>query len=200
MYFYIGDLHFNCVNQYEGRSLEHDKIIKENWNKRVTNGDTVHIVGDIGRIGNNSQNEYLCELISTLKGKKVLILGNHDKIDDYRLRQLFTEIVYYKEVKDNFGANKTVVLCHYPMLIWNGQHKGWIHLYAHTHVTEEDKVYQNSLHNLNKYFEEERLRGRTDCPPAYAFNVGCMLWDYTPVTLKEILERRLENERSESKE
>ena len=55
MNYYISDLHFGCQNKYEGRTLDHDKLIKENWNKTVTNGDTVYILGDIGREGGNKE-------------------------------------------------------------------------------------------------------------------------------------------------
>ena len=190
MNYYISDLHIGCQNKYEGRTLEHDKIIKENWNKTVTNGDTVYILGDIGKEGTNSDNEYLCEIISTLKGKKVLIQGNHEKLKDVRLRQLFTEVIPYKEVNDNVkGINRTVVLCHYPILFWNCQHKGWIHLYGHLHKTDEYKLYTQSLDLVNDYFKDKEKKGYKDCPPAKAFNVGCMLWDYKPVTLREILEK-----------
>ena len=191
MNYYISDLHFGCQNKYEGRTLEHDKLIKENWNKTVTNGDTVYILGDIGKEGGNKEMEYLCEIISTLKGKKVLIQGNHEKLKDIRVKQLFTEIVPYKEVSDNAnGINKMVVLSHYPILFWNGQHKDWIHLYGHVHMTDEWKLYIQSLDNVNDYFKDKEKKGYTDCPPARAFNVGCMLdyMDYTPRTLKEILE------------
>ena len=95
MNYYISDLHFGCQNKYEGRTLDHDKLIKENWNKTVTNGDTVYILGDVGREGGNKEMEYLCEIISTLKGKKVPIQGNHEKLKDIRVKQLFTEIVPY---------------------------------------------------------------------------------------------------------
>ena len=53
MNFYIGDLHLGCQNSFDGRTLEHDKILKENWNSKVTNADTVYILGDIGKEGNN---------------------------------------------------------------------------------------------------------------------------------------------------
>ena len=119
MNYYISDLHLGCYNKYENRTPKHDLIIKENWNNVVTNGDTVYILGDIGK-ESNKDNEYLCEIISTLKGKKILIQGNHEKLKDFRIRQLFTEIAPYKEVCDNInGTNNCVVLCHYPILFWN---------------------------------------------------------------------------------
>lgn len=190
MNYYISDLHLNCQNKYEGRTLEHDKILKENWNKTVTNTDTVYILGYIGREGGNKEIEYLCEVISTLKGHKVLVQGNHEKVKDIRLRQLFTEITPYKEITDNFnGLNHNLVLSHYPIMFWNGQHKSWIHLYGHLHNTDEERLYRECLGRVNEYFAEKGTKGYTDCPPARAYNVGCMIpyIDYTPRTLKEII-------------
>lgn len=188
--YFISDLHFGCQNKYENRTLEHDKLIKENWNRVVHNNDTVYIMGDIGREGGNKDNEYLCETISTLKGNKVLIQGNHEKLKDNRLRQLFVEITPYKEITDNYnGINHNLVLCHYPMMFWNGQHKGWIHLYGHVHMSDEWEVYKRCLNETNDFFKDKTLKGYTDCPPATAYNVGCMLsyMMYQPRTLKEII-------------
>lgn len=190
MNFYISDIHFGCQNKYENRTLEHDKIIKENWNKVVHNNDNVYILGDIGREGSNKDNEYLCEIISTLKGNKHLIQGNHEKLKDNRLRQLFVEVVPYKEIIDNFnGLNHNLVLCHYPIHFWNGQHKNWIHLYGHVHMSEEYDIYKKCLDETNDYFKDKTKKGYTDCPPAVAYNCGAMLpyMDYTPRTLKEII-------------
>lgn len=190
MNYYISDLHFGCQNKHDGRTLNHDKIIKENWNKTITNGDTVYILGDIGREGNNKDNEYLCEIISTLKGKKVLIQGNHEKLKDIRLRQLFNEVCFYKEISDNSkNIQANLVLSHYPILMWNNQHKGWIHLYGHVHHSKEWEIYKNSLKKLNEYFEQRTQDGATDCPQVSSYNVGSMLsyMDYTPQTLETII-------------
>ena len=195
MNYYVSDLHFGCKNKYEGRTLEHDQLIKNNWNKIVTNGDTVYILGDIGKEGSNKDIEYLCEIISTLKGRKVLIQGNHEKLKDIRLRQLFVEVSPYKEVIDNFnGMNNTLVLSHYPILFFNGQHKGWIHLYGHLHQTDEQDVFKHCIDYVNDFFKDKTMKGYSDCPPAKAYNVGVMLpyMDYTPRTLKEILESNRE--------
>ena len=190
MNYYISDLHFGCQNKFENRTLEHDKIIKKNWNAIVNNNDNVYILGDIGKEGGNKDNEYLCEIISTLKGNKHLIQGNHEKLKDNRIRQLFVEIVPYKEIVDNYnGINHNLVLSHYPILMWNNQHKKWIHLYGHVHMSDEWNVYKNSIQYLNNFFRGKALKGYTDCPPAVAYNVGCMLpyMNYTPKTLKEII-------------
>ena len=190
--FYISDLHFGCVSKYDGRTLETDKMIKENWNKVVTNADTVYILGDVGRAGTNKENEYLASFLAALKGKKVLIKGNHDRVEDIRIKQQFTEIYDYKEIVDNFDGNAyKLVLCHYPILMWNGQHKRTIHLYGHVHTSLEDYCFLKALDELNDEFQCQTIMGRTDCPQAKAYNVGVMLpyINYCPRTLKEIIER-----------
>ena len=191
--YYISDLHFGCTNKYENRTLDYDKIIKKNWNSVITNGDTVYILGDIGKFGNNKDNEYICENISTLKGHKILIIGNHDVsgLKDIRVKQLFIEICEYKEIIDNFnGMNHKLVLSHVPQMFWNGQHKGWIHLYGHLHCSNEEKLYKKFLKETNDYFIDREMKGYIDCPQAIAKNVGCMMpyMNYTPKTLKEVLD------------
>lgn len=188
MNYYISDIHFGCQNKFEGRTLEHDQLVKENWNRVVTNADNVYILGDIGKIGNNQDTERLIEIMATLKGRKTLIVGNHDVLKDIRLKQLFVEICDYKEITDNFnGMSHKLVLSHYPILMWNGQHKGVIHLYGHVHMSDEWDVYKHSLEYLNNYFADKTLKGYTDCPEAKAYNVGAVLLDWTPRTLKEII-------------
>ena len=190
MNYYISDIHFGCQNSYDNRTLEHDRVVKENWNRVVTNADNVYILGDIGKIGNNKDTEHLIEIIATLKGRKTLVVGNHDVLKDIRLRQLFEEICDYKEIMDNYnGMNHKLVLSHYPILFWNGQHKGWLHLYGHVHMSDEWKVYEQSLSYVNEYFKDRTMKGYTDCPPVVAYNVGAALqyMDWTPRTLKEIV-------------
>ena len=87
----------------------------------VNNNDTTFILGDIGRCGNNKDNEYLCSVISRLKSKKILVVGNHDEsgLKDYRVKQLFDSVVDYFELTDNYnGINQKLVLSHYPIFSW----------------------------------------------------------------------------------
>ncbi len=177
MNYYISDTHFGYG------TLEHDKIIKENWNNVVTNSDDVYILGDIGKFGGNTNNEHLCGIISTLKGKKHLILGNHDEFKDCRITQLFVEICDYKEIIDNSnGLNQKLVLSHYPIFSWNGAYrttkKQSILLYGHLHNNFDEKLFQKSLHQL-----------RRTLGASYAYNVGAMMpyMGYAPRTLNEIL-------------
>lgn len=191
--FYISDLHLNHKNvTAEGKNFDnrpfqtleemHEKI-KKNWNARITNSDTVYILGDaIWKL-----TDEMIGLFSQLKGKKVLVKGNHDQINDIRYKQLFTEICDYKEVPDNVnGINRMVVLSHFPILMWNGQHRGWIHLYGHVHNSQDEGIYQDALKMLDDFYKE---RDGEYYKPYYAYNVGCMLdyMGYAPRTLTEII-------------
>lgn len=62
-----------------------------------TNGDDVYIAGDVGARGYHNM---FPELLAQLKGRKHLVLGNHDDVSDLRVRQQFVEIVNYKELTD----------------------------------------------------------------------------------------------------
>lgn len=196
MNYYISDLHIGCVNKHDNRTLEDDKRIITNWNNIVHNNDHVYVLGDIARLGSNKDNEYACSIISQLKGVRHLVVGNHDDkgLKDNRVSQLFTEITPYKEITDNFnGMNHNIVLSHYPIFSWNGCYKNTILLYGHTHGNFDDKIYQQSLENLRKEVRdinelEDNVKFKQE---PYAYNVGAMLWDYTPRTLKEIMEANL---------
>ena len=188
MKYYISDLHLFHENaiQFDQRPFKsvqqmHDTILK-NWNDRVMNGDYVYILGDVSMRG---KNEDLIAFVARLKGRKVLIRGNHDDVSDYRYQQLFAEICDYKEIHDSVGKEKYgLVLSHYPIFSWKNMGRGKILLYGHTHVSAEDQFYQQCLKQMKE----------NDCRHVYdkdlrAFNVGCMLpyMDYTPRTLEEIM-------------
>ena len=78
--FFTADSHFGHTNviKFCARPFvsaeEMDEALIENWNARVKGCDTVFVLGDMF---------YRCEnvalILRRLKGKKHLILGNHDR-------------------------------------------------------------------------------------------------------------------------
>ena len=196
MNYYISDMHFfhkNVTkegNNFDNRPFnllaEMHQYMKEKWNSKITNGDTVYILGDIAMRGTN---EELIALVAQLKGRKVLIKGNHDDVSDMRYKNIFEEIYDYKEITDYVDQDAyKLVLSHYPIFMWNGQHRGTIHLYGHTHNTYENEFYQECLRKLNM---EMLMRSEKCYDIARAYNVGCMMpyMNYEPRTLKEILNK-----------
>lgn len=189
MNYYISDLHFlhkNCI-QFDERPFsdieEMQRVMVEKWNRKMTNGDTVYILGDVSMRGKKDD---LIALVATLKGKKILVKGNHDSVEDYRYQQLYDTICDYKEVQDSVDeTNYSLVLCHYPIFSWKNMGRGTILLYGHTHNGKEDDYFQRCIVQMS---ENECVHIYGKMPRAY--NVGCMKpWmNYEPRTLKEILE------------
>lgn len=191
MNYYIGDCHFGHENgirfdfQNCGRKFssieEHDNLIIENINKVVTPQDNLYFVGYISWYSP----EKTAELLEQIKCKNLFaIKGNHDRIlKDGRIKKIFHGIYDIKQIDDN---GRQIVLCHFPIMMFPGQHKGIVHLYAHLHNTKEETDYQEFIHELD---ERIKCRDGFRYKPVRAYNTGCMLWDYKPVTLDEILEK-----------
>lgn len=180
MQLFISDLHFghkNCL-EFDNRPFDdiesHDKYIIDKWNSLVTDNDTVWILGDVSWYSVQKT----LEILKALKGKKCLIVGNHDKklLENSDFRNAFEEITDYKEIYlDN---KKGIVLCHYPIPCYNKHCYGWYHLYGHVHISCECDL-------MNETQQKMRVLG-IKCE---MYNVGCMLdyMAYTPRTLEEIL-------------
>lgn len=191
MNYYIGDIHFGHENgmRYDTNNgsrefssvEEHDDLIIENINKVVTPQDNLYFLGDVSWY----KPDKTAELIEQINCKnRFLIRGNHDSwAKDGRCKKLFQGIYDIKQIEDN---GKQVILCHFPIMMWPCQHRGAIHIYAHLHNTKEENDYQCFLKELN-----ERIASRDGdrYKPIQAYNVGCMLWEYTPVTLNQILNK-----------
>ena len=59
--------------------------------QKVTNGDTVYILGDMAMRGTQ---EDLIAFVSTLKGHKIMVRDNHDDIRDQRYKQLYKGLCF----------------------------------------------------------------------------------------------------------
>jgi len=81
--FALGDLHLagsanKTMSIFGENWKDHDKKIKQNWEKIVGNEDIVLIPGDISWAMTLEEVKSDLEWIGSLPGKKVLIRGNHD--------------------------------------------------------------------------------------------------------------------------
>ena len=176
MNYYISDLHFGHANilRHDNRPFantdEMAKVIVERWNKTVSDQDDVYILGDIFW-RNTPDNQ---ALFRQLKGRKHLIRGNHDKGACSR-DFAWSSIHDYLVVRD---LGRKVILCHYPILFYDGHYHGSVMLYGHVHNSREYAFLLN--------WESELL---SQGIPSQMINVGCMLpyMDYTPRTLDELV-------------
>lgn len=120
---------------------EMNRTIINNYNFIVHKNDTVYILGDIcHRLPVEDAND----LIAELKGRKILIAGNHDKKYDERL---FEGIYDFKAASLH---GKSFVLMHYPMLSWPKSHHGSYQLHGHIHA-RNDYNFQNKMDGIRRY-------------------------------------------------
>lgn len=97
MDFYSADWHIgdNNILTYEHRPFkdldEMEHIIVCNHNNTVSDGDTSYLLGDIGDI----------RVLSKLKGRIVVVCGNHDNYDELREMYPDMEIIRYPIFHNN---------------------------------------------------------------------------------------------------
>ena len=161
MRFYIADCHFghDKVRLLDGRPFasveEMDEAMIVRWNERVRKKkDEVVILGDLCL----GKGEQVNELLHKLNGKKYLVTGNHDRLflrDKKFDPSLLEWVKPYAELKDN---GRKLVLCHYPIICYNGQYHGdsTYMLYGHVHDTPD---YKNVLRFQRDHLPCERARG-----------------------------------------
>lgn len=184
--YYISDLHLGHSNviRFDNRPFENidemETEIIRRWNERVTPQDTVYIIGDFSWKTSNSW----IPVLKQLKGRKVLIRGNHDpKRIDGKLAKMFDDVKDYKEISDN---GRSVCMCHFPILLYNHSHSPNSYmLCGHVHNTKENDWLEKWRSEIRK---NRILVG--DGNHGNIINVGCMMpyMDYTPRTLDELIE------------
>ena len=121
MIFITSDLHFGHDKPfiYGDRGFdtveEHDRALVDNWNRVVSDEDTVYVLGDI--MLKDNENGIRCW--DQLKGQKKVILGNHDSEPRIALLKecVNTEILGYAYLLKYDGMN--IFLSHYPTITRN---------------------------------------------------------------------------------
>lgn len=170
MIYYTADLHLgheNIINMCSRPFSSIDEMnagLIDNWNSVVSDEDTVYILGDLIFRSSISGKPYLRKM----KGKKHLILGNHDHkwIKNITLDEYFESVNYYLEIKDD---DNRISLCHYPMLSWGGASKGSYLVFGHIHNSKDGLAFETLM--------------KMD----HALNAGVEVNCYKPVTLSELI-------------
>jgi len=139
-------------------SREHDEGLIHNWNKKANASTIGFLLGDT--IFGHNADERLLSLFRRLDFKELYVLpGNHQAGYKQLLERVQDNILLpgaseYKKV--HFVPNyleavvngQAIVMCHYPILSFNGMAKGAYHIYAHVHGnlgrSELGRLYQNT--------------------------------------------------------
>lgn len=133
---------------------EHDEKIIQMWLDMTKRGDHIYVLGDF--IMSNQQDSM--KILHRLKSNGChihLIVGNHDKstrkmYNMFESIDLIKNVLFKKSIFPFLDEDFRVIMCHYPMISWEGKPRGSVCCYAHIH--------DNAL-NLDNY-------------PDLRFNVG----------------------------
>jgi len=168
--FFIGCLHFGheWMAKHRGftSSKEHDENIINNWNKTISKNDITFILGDI-----TMETTEFYPYLDELKGRKIVVLGNHDNWKHTR------ELLKYVESVAGMIDYKGYVLTHCPIHpVEISFCRGNIH--AHIH---ENKLLE--VEYLSRYGDP----GSIIEPTLFKYiNVDAQQIGYTPLALEEI--------------
>jgi calcineurin-like phosphoesterase family protein len=120
--------------KYETRTTTN--LIIKNWNNLIQKDDYVYVLGDFGYFKDKKEVE---DMLSCLNGKKYLVIGNNDgaRVCDARgwksVSMLKKIDVRYTDGGER--RSQEIVLCHYPMLVWQNSGSGSWNLHGHSHNT-----------------------------------------------------------------
>lgn len=150
--FFISDLHIRHQKLVESRGFwtveEHDAAIINGWNSTVGNDGTVFMLGDFVLGAGEKSFEVYSGLLRDLNYKELYICpGNHhagvrkslemvEPIDSLLRRRLNINgktVHFIPNYYEIFIGHVPIVLSHYPIISFNGQRAGAIHLHGHCH-------------------------------------------------------------------
>lgn len=143
---FISDLHFGHLNMAIKRGFssieEHDDFVIKQWNKTVMSpNDLTFILGDVAM----ERPTYYYK-IDMLRGRKIVVLGNHERHQDIRL--LLEHVENVAGMIDYKGFFLTHCPMHESEIL--GKHRGNIH--GHNHDKRiNDKRYINVSCELLNY-------------------------------------------------
>lgn len=135
--FFIADTHFGGENirRYENRPFqsasEMDKKLIENWNRTVGAEDTVYVLGDFSDYGDCEKDK---EILQQLNGKKILVMGNHDR---HRTPEEWRKLGFFECSQWPILYKEFFMLSHEPLYI--NTNMPYANFYGHVHANPSYK-------------------------------------------------------------
>lgn len=131
--FFTSDLHLGHTRMltYENRPFstiqEQDEVLIANWNKKLKKEYFVYVLGDVSFY----PKEKTQDIISKLNGRKILVMGNHDK---HKSPTYWKEIGFEEVSKHPILFEDWFILSHEPRYeIYDKQLYYNIHGHLHSH-------------------------------------------------------------------
>jgi len=139
---------------------EMNAALIKNWNKKVKKHDVVFHLGNFAWDPITAR-----KVLKKLNGRIFFLLGSQDSA----LEEIIDEFPNAEFLDQTISelAEFDVVLCHYPLAVWNGKDSGTIHIHGHTVFS----------HKTNLTIERR-------------FNICTDFWGFSPInylTLKDFI-------------
>jgi len=139
----IGDLHLSFSSNkpmdiFGENWINHANKIKNNWEKKITEGDTVLIPGDISWAMRLDEAMVDLDWINSLPGRKILIRGNHDYwwSSITKLNNMFDKISF---LQNNYYIYNDYAIC---------GTRGWTCPNSVNFDDHDEKIYLREIHRL----------------------------------------------------
>lgn len=179
MIWFTSDLHLGhegviryCDRPFAGVKSMDDALFQK-WNEKVRPEDTIYILGDWSFHRWEEGREWL----TSLRGKKILIRGNHDSYSYGQYHSLGIDV--YEEAVIKLAGNR-VRLSHYPY-----------------RPTAEELQTMDAIPGYRKYEDRRPPRFETEwllhghCHNAWKqrgrqINVGVDVWKFAPISQRQI--------------
>jgi calcineurin-like phosphoesterase family protein len=149
------------ANRLDFCSIEEmDTALIKNWNKKVKKGDVIFHLGNFAWDPITAR-----KVLKKLNGIIYFIRGNQDDALEEVIEEFPNASFMGESIVELVDFD--IVLCHYPLAVWNGKDSGTIHMHGHTVFS----------HKTNLTIESR-------------FNVCTDFWGYSPVnylTLKDFI-------------
>lgn len=165
--FFTADTHFGhrrlIANTRPFDSVEqHDSELVARWNNRVSKGDRVYHLGDVGIC----HQTLLRPILDRLNGRIFLIRGNHEANAEHKICADRFEWIKDTHMLKLPGDHR-VWLSHYAHRVWPSSHHGSWHLHGHSH---------GSLSDIG----------------GMSFDVGVDCWNFEPVSFEDVAAKMAE--------
>lgn len=182
-----------CASEAEAQTMARklsldlmENTLVSNWNSVVGDEDTVYVIGDFAFL----KEEEIRRIISRLKGKIILVEGNHDKSKQTMINAGFSEVHEHLELEI---SGRKVVLSHYPYM-----HPSLNHLarLRPNILRLNHKAVANGVVPENLNYEEQRefLRNNAARPINLKLPDGKMVHDAMKQLVSRHIGSRLVNE------
>jgi calcineurin-like phosphoesterase family protein len=147
--------------------------IEKRWNETVGPDDIVIYGGDLS-FARREDVGFVNEMLKRLNGTIHFVMGNHDKYENTIKMARFASVQDYLEVRithyndENIKVETLFCVMHYPIYSWDKKHHGSYMVHGHSHMG----LSESEHHSKNRIID-----------------VGCMGYDYTPISYKFIIEK-----------